>query len=106
LAKLPKLAFDHPEIIAAARQALIARLDREPLALALLPPRFTLTQLQKVYEAIEGPPSTSATSGGRSSQRTGSVKPATWSAETDVRRCCTKELRVVVSDAGEGESGN
>lgn len=56
LAKLPKLAFDHPEIIAAARQALIARLDREPLALALLPPRFTLTQLQKVYEAIEGHP--------------------------------------------------
>lgn len=56
MAKLPKLAFDHPEIIAAARQALIARLDREPLALALLPPRFTLTQLQKVYEAIEGHP--------------------------------------------------
>ena len=54
MAKLPKLAFDHREIITAARQALIARLDREPLALALLPPRFTLTQVQKVYEAIEG----------------------------------------------------
>lgn len=54
VAKLPPLAFDHGEIIAAARRALIARLEREPLALALLPPRFTLTQLQKVHEAVEG----------------------------------------------------
>lgn len=56
MAALPKLAFDHSEIITAARRALIARLNREPLALALLPPSFTLTQIQKVYEAIEGQP--------------------------------------------------
>ena len=56
MAKLPKLAFDHRDIIRAAREALIARLDREPLALALLPARFTLTQVQKVYEAVEGQP--------------------------------------------------
>lgn len=54
MAKLPGLAFDHRDIIRAARQALVARLDQEPLALALLPARFTLTTLQRVYEAIEG----------------------------------------------------
>ncbi len=56
MAKLPKLAFDHRDIIRTARQALIARLDREPLAVALLPAHFTLTQVQKVYEAVEGQP--------------------------------------------------
>jgi 8-oxo-dGTP diphosphatase len=54
--RLPKLAFDHREIIKAARQALTRRLDQEPLALALLAERFTLTQVQKVYEAILGTP--------------------------------------------------
>jgi 8-oxo-dGTP diphosphatase len=56
MARLPKLAFDHRNIIRAGRQALIARLDREPLVFALLPARFTLTQVQKVYEAVEGQP--------------------------------------------------
>lgn len=54
--KLPKLAFDHRDVIRAGRQALIARLDREPLVFALLPARFTLTQVQRVYEAVEGQP--------------------------------------------------
>jgi 8-oxo-dGTP diphosphatase len=54
--RLPKLAFDHREIIRSARSSLSARIDREPLALALLPERFTLTQVQKVYEAILGQP--------------------------------------------------
>ena len=54
--RLPKLAFDHRDIITAGRQTLGDRLDRQPLALALLPPRFTLTQVQKVYEAVEGQP--------------------------------------------------
>ncbi|WP_204508366.1 NUDIX hydrolase [Aestuariivirga litoralis] len=53
---LPKLAFDHADIITAARGALAGKLDREPLVLALLPARFTLTQIQKVYEAVEGQP--------------------------------------------------
>jgi 8-oxo-dGTP diphosphatase len=56
LTRLPKLAFDHRDIIRAARQTLAERIDREPLALALLPDRFTLTQIQKVYEAIVGSP--------------------------------------------------
>ena len=56
MAKLPKLAFDHNEIILAARQALTVKLDREPLVFAMLPSRFTLTQIQKIYEAVEGQP--------------------------------------------------
>lgn len=39
--RLPDLAFDHQNIIAVARWALMSKLDRETLALALLPPRFT-----------------------------------------------------------------
>jgi 8-oxo-dGTP diphosphatase len=54
--ELPRLAFDHQNIIGAARRALAEKIDREPLAFALLPPRFTLTQVQKVYEAVEGEP--------------------------------------------------
>jgi 8-oxo-dGTP diphosphatase len=54
--RLPQLAFDHQDIISAARRALLTKLDHEPLALSLLPPRFTLTQIQKVYEAVEGTP--------------------------------------------------
>ncbi|MFN4140446.1 NUDIX hydrolase [Aestuariivirga sp.] len=56
MARLPTLAFDHRDIVRVARQALAEKLDREPLAFALLPPRFTLTQVQKVYEAVEGLP--------------------------------------------------
>jgi len=56
LTRLPRLAFDHRDIIRAARHTLAAKVDREPLALALLPGRFTLTQIQKVYEAIHGEP--------------------------------------------------
>jgi 8-oxo-dGTP diphosphatase len=56
MARLPDLAFDHRDIIAAAHRALMEKLDREPIALALLPRHFTLTQLQRVYEAVEGQP--------------------------------------------------
>ncbi len=56
VSRLPKLAFDHRDIIKVAQQALTERIDREPLALALLPDRFTLTQLQKVHEAVHGTP--------------------------------------------------
>lgn len=54
LSRLPKLAFDHDKIIRSARATLSDRIDREPLALALLPVRFTLTHMQKVYEAVRG----------------------------------------------------
>jgi len=54
MARLPKLAFDHKQIITAERRTLVSRLDREPVALRLRPTRFTLTQIQKIYEAAEG----------------------------------------------------
>ena len=38
------------------RQAMISKLDRDPCVLSLMPARVTLTQVQKVYEAVEGQP--------------------------------------------------
>ena len=52
----PALAFDHDRIVADARRRLAARVRAEPLALALLPARFTLSELQAVHEAAEGGP--------------------------------------------------
>ncbi|MFT7588534.1 MAG: 8-oxo-dGTP diphosphatase [Limisphaerales bacterium] len=49
---VPELAFDHNEIVDAALEALKSRLRRRPVGFALLPPKFTLGQLQKLYEAI------------------------------------------------------
>ncbi|NJM14695.1 MAG: NUDIX hydrolase [Bacteroidales bacterium] len=49
---LPRLVFDHASIIAAGLQALGKELLTEPLAYELLPKKFTLNQLQQVYEAI------------------------------------------------------
>jgi len=49
---LPSLIFDHPEMINAALDALRHRATHEPVGFELLPERFTLTQLQKLYEAI------------------------------------------------------
>jgi 8-oxo-dGTP diphosphatase len=51
---LPPLAYDHEEIITFARNRLRSRLQETTIALALLPPLFTLTQLQSSYEAVIG----------------------------------------------------
>jgi len=48
----PELAFDHDEIIAMARERLAAKLGYSTIALQLLPAKFTLSQLQHVYEVI------------------------------------------------------
>ncbi|WP_394834166.1 NUDIX hydrolase [Pendulispora rubella] len=55
LRKLP-LAFDHGRIIAAARVRLQEKLHTPTLGTAfrLVPQHFTLTQLQRVYEAVFG----------------------------------------------------
>jgi len=51
---LPELAFDNQRIIAYAEQRLRNKLEYTNVAYSLLPQRFTLTQMQRVYEAIIG----------------------------------------------------
>lgn len=50
----PRLAFDHGKILAAARERLAAKVRYQPIGFELLPERFTLTQLQGLYEAVLG----------------------------------------------------
>lgn len=54
LGRARNLAFDHDEILAAARAHLRDRARRAPLGFALLPRRFSLSALQRVYEAVLG----------------------------------------------------
>ncbi len=51
-----ELAFDHNEILQKALDTLRDKVRTEPIAFELLPELFTLTQLQKLYEAITGNP--------------------------------------------------
>ena len=53
---LPELAFDHKQIIAKAKQRLTAKLDYSTIALQFMPCKFTLSELQRVYEIIHGEP--------------------------------------------------
>jgi len=50
----PALAFDHAKILRMAHDRLQERLRRQPVGRELLPRRFTLSQLQHVYETILG----------------------------------------------------
>ncbi len=50
--EIGKLAFDHNEIIDAALIALRNKMKHEPIGFELLPLKFTLSQLQNVYEQI------------------------------------------------------
>ena len=50
--KLPKLAYDHINIIKYAKERLIAKMTYTNSAFAFLDRKFTLTQLQKVYEIV------------------------------------------------------
>lgn len=54
VSELPCLAFDHAEILEVALSRLRGKLRYEPLGFELLPPKFTLTQLQRLYEAVLG----------------------------------------------------
>lgn len=49
---LPPLAFDHTAIVEYALKRLRGKLTYTNIAAALLPPEFSLTELQKVYEII------------------------------------------------------
>ena len=53
-AALPKLAFDHSEILSLALTRLRNKVEYTSLAAHLLPTEFTLTDLQKVYQIILG----------------------------------------------------
>jgi 8-oxo-dGTP diphosphatase len=52
----PKLAFDHAEILAAAVQRLRNKVEYTSLPVYLVPPEFTLSELQRVYEVVLGRP--------------------------------------------------
>ncbi|MBX2896338.1 MAG: NUDIX hydrolase [Cyclobacteriaceae bacterium] len=52
--KLPKLILDHKLIVEKAIQTLRDNLDRKLVGGNLLPKKFTMNELQKVYEAILG----------------------------------------------------
>ena len=49
---LPPLAFDHGEMVEVARQRLSAKLAYSTIALQFMPAKFTLSELQEVYEII------------------------------------------------------
>jgi 8-oxo-dGTP diphosphatase len=53
-AELPALAFDHAEILTAALERLRGKIRYQPVGFELLPQRFTLAQLQALYEALLG----------------------------------------------------
>jgi len=54
VANHPALAFDHERILAYAVERLRNKLEYTTVGFQLLPRRFTLTELQQVYEAILG----------------------------------------------------
>ena len=54
ISKVPKLAFDHAEILATALARLKGKVRYQPIGFELLPPKFTLSQLQHLYEAVLG----------------------------------------------------
>jgi 8-oxo-dGTP diphosphatase len=54
LCDVPKLAFDHDKILSVALGRLKGKVRYEPIGFELLPKKFTLTQLQGLYETILG----------------------------------------------------
>jgi 8-oxo-dGTP diphosphatase len=49
---IPKMAFDHNEILDNCFEFLKHKIQHEPIGFNLLPPKFTLLQLLELYEAI------------------------------------------------------
>ena len=52
--ELPALMMDHKKIVEKALQVLRENLEKKLIGMNLLPPKFTMKQLQQVYEAILG----------------------------------------------------
>src|SRR5437879_4795908 len=52
VSQAPKLAFDHEDILGTARARLQGKVRYQPIGFELLPEKFTLSQLQHLYEAV------------------------------------------------------
>ncbi|HEY4299903.1 MAG TPA: NUDIX domain-containing protein [Candidatus Didemnitutus sp.] len=52
VADLPSLAFDHEEILESALRRLKGKIRYEPIGFELLPGKFPLSELQRLYETI------------------------------------------------------
>ena len=52
--ELPQLYSDHNEMVMKAQKLMRQKISTEPVGFRLLPSFFTLTQLQKLYEAVYG----------------------------------------------------
>ncbi|HTE09604.1 MAG TPA: NUDIX hydrolase, partial [Chitinophagaceae bacterium] len=52
LNKIPKLIFDHKNMVKLAQERLQQKVSNHPIGFALLSDKFTLPQLQSLYEAI------------------------------------------------------
>lgn len=50
--KMPALIFDHTKMISMAKERLSEKIVTHPIGFELLPEKFTLTQLQNLYEVI------------------------------------------------------
>jgi 8-oxo-dGTP diphosphatase len=50
--ELPKLAFDHERIVELGLKRLKAKVRYEPIGFELLPEKFTLGELQRLYETV------------------------------------------------------
>jgi 8-oxo-dGTP diphosphatase len=52
ISDLPELIFDHSEMVGKALEELRSQIKVKPVGFELLPEKFTLVQLQELYEAI------------------------------------------------------
>lgn len=52
LREMPTLIFDHGHMVETAQERLRQKVANHPVGFELLPPKFTLPQLQSLYEAI------------------------------------------------------
>ena len=52
LKELPELIFDHSQMVEDAKERLRQKVANHPIGFELLPEKFTLRQLQTLYEAI------------------------------------------------------
>ncbi len=56
ISELPQLYSDHREMVRQAWKLMKQKMRTEPIGFNLLPDLFTLTQLQRLYEAVGGEP--------------------------------------------------